>query len=182
MLKTPVISVVERMSQELEASVVLLLHSSGQILFHSGSMAEEELPPLAAVFAAMVSACQSLGQAQARRLSCEFEHASLYAVAVGEHHWLTTLYNPPLNPGLFRQKVRQYGRLLERLEPEFSLDPPSIEQKKAGIKVTTFAHGEQGTGVKATPGDLNNTGKTPLFENITDEEIDTLFTLGGGEA
>lgn len=162
-------SVVQRMSHELSAKAVILLHSSGQIIAKSGWMEEENFPTIAALVAAMASAGSSLGALGDEegkgeiptRFSCESESIGLYSVAVNEDFWLATLYDQPLNPGLFRMKVRRYAATMAGL----GVNLPKQWQSEGASQF-------ENPGVKLPPA---NPASPTLFENITDDEIDNLF-------
>lgn len=108
----------------------------------------------------MTSAGKMLGnlgdneQTDPTRFSCESDWIGLYAVNVSSDYWLATLYDQPLNPGLFRMKVRRYAETIAKLG------------------VTLPEQWEEESGVTLPPPGNDNSA---LFENITDEEIDGLF-------
>ena len=116
----------------------------------------------------MASASQSLGQLGDEegngeiptRISSESASIGLYGVAVNEDFWLATLYDQPLNPGLFRMKVRRYAATMAGL----GVNLPSQWQSEGASHLDK-------TGVNLSPGSDSST----LFENITDDEIDNLF-------
>jgi hypothetical protein len=164
-------SLVQRISHELSAKAVVLLHENGQVLHRSGWMEDNDYPAMAALVAAMISAGKTLGSigdsfaGAPSRFSCDSEAMGLYTVAVSSDIWLAVLYEQPLNPGLFRMKVRKYSDLLARfgvsrneqweIPPGATLPPVSSQPGPASEKSTR--------------------DKSSLFVNITDEEIDQLF-------
>lgn len=172
------------MSQELPARAVILLHNNGQVIEHAGELEEFHVPAMAALVAAMTSAGKSLGALTndkpipATRFHCESDEIGLYAVAIDEDYWLATLFDQPLNPGQFRMKVRRYGDTLVRMA--FGVENQVWEKSVAtdsgpapapSLKPT----GAINAGASSAPAAKTTSG---LFENITDDEIDSLF-LGG---
>jgi predicted regulator of Ras-like GTPase activity (Roadblock/LC7/MglB family) len=173
---------IQRMSHDLGTKAVILFHESGQIVYRSGWLDEDNFPSIAALAAAMIAAGKSLGQLgeatdSPTRFSCDSDEIGLYTVAVGAHHWLAALYDQPLNPGQFRMKVRRYAEKFtgfgvynpdqwefeERPQGPSSHDdktratmPPAVSEKTALLENLT----EQ---------------DSTLFSNITDDEIDSLF-------
>lgn len=162
---------VQRMSHELQAKAVVLLHSSGQVICKSGWIEDGEFASMAALVAAMTSAGSTLGRlgedsdkGAPSRIHCESETIGLYAVAINQDYWIATLYDQPLNPGLHRMKVRRYGESLARLGVQL---PEQWEKEEdEGYFGDTLAPGGR--------------QKDTLFENITDDEIDSLFDEGRG--
>lgn len=147
-------TILNRMSVELQARSVLFLRRDGQILARSGKLSEAKIPQMAALIAAMAAASESVAEIsenskEESRLSLEFPASGLYAVAVSTEFWVAVLYENTLNPGLLRMRTRQFGSQIERMEKKWN---------ESGITLTPL-HGQ----------------KSPLFENITDEEIDSLF-------
>ena len=112
---------VDRITHELGAKAVFLLHENGQVLQRSGWIDESEYPSMAALVAAMIAAGKSLsnvGEAflgNPSRFACDSESVGLYTVSVAQQIWLAVFYDQPLNPGQFRMKVRRYSELLARL-------------------------------------------------------------------
>lgn len=158
------------MSHELKAKAVVLLHNSGQVIHKSGWIEDNEFASMAALVAAMTSAGKTLGmlgedtdKGAPTRFHCESEAIGLYAVAVNEDYWLATLYDQPLNPGQFRMQVRRYGEALARLGVAL---PAQWEQDEIPEKSASLAPGIR--------------QKATLFENITDDEIDSLFDEARG--
>lgn len=158
------------MSHDLQAKAVVLLHNSGQVICKSGWIEDNEFASMAALVAAMTSAGSTLGKlgedsdkGAPSRFHCESETIGLYAVAIDKEYWLATLFDQPLNPGLFRMKVRRYGENIARL----------------GVQLPEQWEKENDTDFGAT---LPPSGhqKDTLFENITDDEIDSLFDEGRG--
>lgn len=163
-------SLVQRMSHELQAKAVVLLHSSGQVIFKSGWIEDNEFASMAALVAAMTSAGKTLGtlgedldKGSPTRFHCESEAIGLYAVGIGEDYWLATLYDQPLNPGLFRMKVRKYAENMAKLGVAL---PAQWEQNEVVAESASLAP------------ELRQ--KATLFENITDDEIDSLFDEARG--
>lgn len=154
------------MSHELSAKAILLLHENGQVLSRSGWMEDEEVPVMAALVSALTATSRSLRQLGDQevseesplRIHCESDATGLYVLSLGGPYWLSTLYDQPLNPGLFRMKVRRYAETIRKLAHSLPEDMPIPESVVS-------------TGVSLTPGSDNSA----LFENITDEEIDNLF-------
>lgn len=158
------------MSHELQAKAVILLHRNGQVIHQSGWLEEREFPAMAALVAAMTSAGTSLGslgensdKGSPTRFHCESESTALYVISINEEYWLATLYDQPLNPGLFRMKVRRYGEDFSRLGVSL---PKQWEEASAAPAGATLPPSE--------------TPKMALFENITDDEIDSLFNEARG--
>lgn len=160
-------SMLQRMSHELSAKAVLLLHENGQVVSRSGWIEEFEIPMMAALVAAMAAASRPLSQLGDNedadslvRIHCESERTGLYILPLGNSLWLATLYDQPLNPGQFRMKVRRYAEMLRKM----SLAPlPESHEVDEAIPTPRAT---------LTPG---TSDKSALFENITDEEIDNLF-------
>lgn len=154
------------MSHELSAKAVLLLHENGQVLSRSGWLEDVEVPVMAALVSALTATSRSLrklGDSEETeespvRIHCESDATGLYVLSLGGPYWLSTLYDHPLNPGLFRMKVRRYAETIRKLANALPSDLP-------------LPGGVVSTGVSLTPG----SEKSALFENITDEEIDNLF-------
>lgn len=154
------------MSHELSAKAVLLLHENGQVLSRSGWMDDSEVPVMAALVSALTATSRSLRQLgdteesdeSPVRIHCESDATGLYVVSLGGPYWLSTLYDHPLNPGLFRMKVRRYAETIRKFAHSLPGDVP-------------LPDGVVSAGVSLTP----ESEKSALFENITDEEIDNLF-------
>jgi predicted regulator of Ras-like GTPase activity (Roadblock/LC7/MglB family) len=114
-------SLVERLGSEINAKAVLLLHENGQVIQRYGWIGEHEYPAMAALVAAMIATGKSLGAlgeafaGSPNRFSCDSEAMGLYMSFVSEGIWLTALYDQPMNPGLFRMKVRRYAELIARI-------------------------------------------------------------------
>jgi len=114
-------SLLERLGSELNAKAVLLLHENGQVIQRYGWIGEHEYPAMAALVAAMIATGKSLsalGESFAgspNRFACDSEAMGLYMAFVSEGIWLTALYDQPMNPGLFRMKVRRYAEIIGRI-------------------------------------------------------------------
>jgi hypothetical protein len=168
---------VERISHELAAKAVILLHENGQVLQRSGWIDEGEYPSMAALVVAMIATGKSLGglgeafSGSPTRFSCDSESMGVYAVGVANEVWLTVLYDQPLNPGQFRMKVRRYAELLAKLgvrRPEqWEAEPEWAPEAGATLPPVP-------SGPAATP-EILTTKNSSLFGNITDEEIEELF-------
>jgi predicted regulator of Ras-like GTPase activity (Roadblock/LC7/MglB family) len=161
-------SMLQRMSHELSAKAVLLLHENGQVLSRSGWMEEFDIPVMAALVAAMAAASRPLSQLGDNedaeslvRIHCESERTGLYILPLENGLWLATLYDQPLNPGQFRMKVRRYAEALKKMSPASA---PILEAEEEFSPPAPRAN--------LTPLGSDNSA---LFENITDEEIDNLF-------
>ncbi|RZA08825.1 MAG: hypothetical protein EOP11_03715 [Proteobacteria bacterium] len=76
---------------------------------------------MAALVAAMIATGKSLSAlgenfaGSPNRFACDSEEMGLYVSFVGEGIWLTALYEQPMNPGLFRMKVRRYAEIIARI-------------------------------------------------------------------
>lgn len=169
-------SLIQRMTHELSAKAVLLLHENGQVVFHSGSVKESAYPAMAALVAAMISAGKSLGSIgqsftkAPSRFSCDSDDMSLNIVEVQPEYWLAALYDQPLNPGLFRMKVRRYADIFYRLGVTKPLQWEVPKNgSEGGVKATLSPQG-----ASAFPENITQEDSS-LFANITDEEIDRLF-------
>lgn len=152
----------DRIRSDLNARSVVLIREDGQVMGRQGSLDESSVAPLAALVAAMAAASQSVAQlaqedASASRLSLEFPSSGLYAVAVGAEHWLAVLYEQALNPGFVRMQIRRAGNELAKLQFTDTLMMASP---------TTSMSSKMAPYEELAP---------PLFENITDDEIDGLF-------
>lgn len=114
-------SLVERLGSEINAKAVMLLHENGQVIQRYGWIGDHEYPAMAALVAAMIATGKSLsalGESFAgapNRFSCDSEALGLYMSFVSEGIWLAALYDQPMNPGLFRMKVRRYAELIGRI-------------------------------------------------------------------
>jgi hypothetical protein len=174
-------SLITRLSQEINAKAVMLIHENGQVMHHHGWMGDNEYPAMAALVSAMIATGKTLGTlgdsfaGSPNRFSCDSEAMGLYLVSIGEEGlWLTALYDQPLNPGMFRMKVRRYAGILERLgaskaDQQFEMPQNVTGATKAGA-VSPPASTDR------TPTPEKSTGaKSGLFTDITDEEIDFLF-------
>jgi hypothetical protein len=171
-------SLVERMTSELGAKAVVLLHENGQVLQSNGWIDEGEYPAMAALVAAMIAAGKSLnGLGEAfpgapTRFACDSESTGLYTVGVMNGIWLTVLYEQPLNPGQFRMKVRRYAEILARLGVK---KPEQWEVTDFGTASESRATSAP-VSAKVTPApEILTANDASLFGNITDEEIDKLF-------
>ncbi len=168
-------SVLQRMGHDLSAKAVLLVHENGQVLERSGRVEEREYPAMAALVTAMIAAGKSLSligesfRGSPTRFSCDSDSMGLYTVAVTNSIWLAVLYPQPLNPGLFRMKVRRYSETLARLGVERAHEWEAIRPGHPGANLSPEVIG-------ATTEPENFTqDKASLFGNITDDEIDKLF-------
>ncbi|HEY8278666.1 MAG TPA: hypothetical protein VIH99_03525 [Bdellovibrionota bacterium] len=169
-------SLVERISEELSAQAVLVLHENGQVLYRSGWADDNEYPAMAALVAAMISAGRSLGSlgdnfsGAPSRFACDSDRMGLYTVAVTPEVWLAVIYDQPLNPGHFRMKVRRYSEMLARLgvqrQDQWEVTENGIP---AGATLPPVTAESTGPAERITGPDSS------LFANITDEEIDELF-------
>lgn len=168
-------SLVERMSHELGARAVLVLHENGQVLHRYGWISENEYPTMAALISAMIATGNSLGKLgehfphSPSRLSCDSDAMGLYMVGVNPGLWLAVLYEQPMNPGQFRMKVRRYASLLAKIgvsQPmQWETESPSSTRDKVAPK---------STGGSVTM-EIITEKNSSLFANITDEEIDEIF-------
>ncbi len=189
-------SVLVRLGEEISARAVLLLQEDGQVLHSAGTMAESEMPVMAALIAAMIATGKSLGNLgdafpdRPNRFSCDSEWSGMYLVAVEPGIWLSTLYDQPLNPGKLRLRVRQTAALCAQLGVRQAVSgvsgvsAVSAVRAKAEIPsdspVTSF---DTNPGAKTTPPVATYTptpekiteNNSSLFTNITDDEIDRLF-------
>lgn len=192
---------VDRMSHELSAKAVVLLHENGQVLQRSGWIDDHEYPAMAALVVAMIAAGKSLshlGQAFLgipSRFTCDSDKMGLYTVGVTPEIWLTVLYEQPLNPGQFRMKVRRYAELLAKLGVK---KPTQWDSADTGPGTSVVVPGGPIAGATVGNGPSNGANLPPaglqernaqqekltkkdssLFTNITDEEIDELFENAG---
>lgn len=170
---------VERISNELGAKAVVLLHENGQVLHRSGWIDDAEYPSMAALVAAMIAAGKSLsnlGEAflgSPSRFACDSEAMGLYTVGVANEVWLAVLYEQPLNPGQLRMKVRRYAELLANLGVQ---RPPQWELPKNGTAGAERSATLPPASPSATPDrEILTKNNSSLFGNITDAEIDELF-------
>lgn len=169
---------IDRMTSELAARAVVLLHEDGQVLQKSGWIDENEYPLIAALVAAMIATGRSLGErgdgfaGAPSRFACDSEATGLYVVAVANGVWLAVLYEQPLNPGQLRMKIRRYSELLAHLGVEKS---PTLEvPQKGNMRPVSGATLSPVSSVRnSNPVTLTQNGI--LFGNITDDEIDHLF-------
>lgn len=165
-----VAGLVQRIATELDAKAVMLLHESGQVLHRSGWVGEEHYPSMAALVAAMIAAGKSLGgmedgfSGEPGRLSCDSDLMGLYTVAVTGGIWLAVLYEQPLNPGLFRMKVRRYCAFLAQLGVRRPRQWEATEHDDTEDNMRP-AHRQE----------IITPAKPTLFGDISDEEIDELF-------
>lgn len=167
---------VEKMSHDLSAKAVILLHENGQVLQRSGWIEDSDYPSMAALVVAMIAAGKSLGRlgeafpGSPSRFSCDSESAGVYTVGVANDIWLAVLYDQPLNPGQFRMKVRRFAELLAKLGVSRPQQWEEVEMgPTAGANLPPVSS-------RTVGGPENLTAKkSSLFVNITDEEIDQLF-------
>lgn len=163
-------SLVERMSHELGARAVVVLHENGQVIHRYGWVSDNDYPTMAALISAMIATGKSLGQLGENfpgvpsRFACDSEEMGLYTVSVAPAIWLSVLYEQPLNPGQFRMKVRRYSQLLSKL----GVHQPQ-QWEKPGDSLAPVQSSRQGNPEKITA------ENTSLFADITDEEIDNIF-------
>lgn len=173
------------MSHELGTKAVILFHESGQIVYRSGWLEDTHFPSIAALAAAMIAAGKSMGQLGSAsdsptRFACDSDEVGLYTVAVGSDHWLAALYDQPLNPGLFRMKVRRYAETFERLgvanpeQWELQESERAASESEPGVKSSGAIMPPVGPENSAPLENLTEKDST-LFSNITDDEIDRLF-------
>ncbi len=169
-------SLVQRMSHELNAKAVVVLHENGQVLHRSGWIEDHDFPSMAALVAAMIAAGKSIGNlgdeflGSPSRFSCDSDAMGLYIVAVTTDLWLAVLYDQPLNPGLFRMKVRRHSETIARLGIK---KPDQWELPQNG---TSSGANLPPVSSQTTPSkELITPVKPTLFGDISDEEIDELF-------
>jgi hypothetical protein len=169
-------SYVQRIGHELSAKAIVLLHENGQVLHHSGWTDDIDFPAMAALVAAMIAAGKSFGKLGENfpdnpcRLACDSDAMGLYTVAVAGGIWLAVLYEQPLNPGLFRMKVRRYSELLARLE----VKAPGQWELDSG-EAHTGANLLPVSPDKTAPKAIFTAPHSSLFGDISDDEIDRLF-------
>lgn len=196
-------SLVKRLSGEINAKAVMLIHENGQVLHRHGNIGEHEYPAMAALVAGMIAVGKSLGSlgetfaGAPNRFACDSEAVGLYMSFVSDGIWLTALYDQPLNPGLFRMKVRRYAETAARLSAsrpsEWELpvqSAPEMARAQASAPAPIPAapvpqNGTVSTVARAASTPVANSAPThpekvteqkkELFNNITDEEIDLLF-------
>lgn len=186
---------IEGMQRELNAKAALLLLESGQIQFFCGEMNENDYPSMAALIAAMIATGKSLGSigdsfsTPPTRLSCDSDTLGLAVVEVTEGLWLAALYDQPLNPALYRHRLKicadrcaSFLRPLPQAQEQDALfsgnsggNPLASPRPNPSSKIS---------GAKATPSgktslthDVKNTEGASIFTNITDDEIDRLFEI-----
>ncbi len=177
MLEQPALeSLIQRMSHELAAKALVVLHENGQVLYRYGWIEENEHLHMAALVAAMIAAGKSLGQlgenfpGNPSRFGYDSESRGLYTVAVTSEIWLAVLYDQPLNPGKFRMKVRGYAELISKLgvqQPQQWEVPQSDTSPRATLPPVSS--------VKGTSSEILTSAKSSLFADISDDEIDKLF-------
>ena len=175
-------SLLRRLSEEISARAVILLHENGQVLHRHGWVEDHEYPAMAALIAAMIAASKSLGSLgenfadSPNRFGCDSNEVGLYTVLVNAEVWLAALYDQPLNPGQLRMKVRRYAETCARLGTEKSEEWDEVTENGTndGARVSP----------PAAPGATlpeKFIGQNPsLFTNITDDEIDRLFEEARG--
>ncbi len=169
-------SFVQRIGNELSAKAIVLLHEDGRVLHRYGWIDDANYPPMAALVVAMIAAGKSLGKLgesfpeNPSRFTCDSDAIGLYTVAVTKEIWLAVLYEQPLNPGLFRMKVRRYSELLARLEVK-----PPAQWEITESKAYTGAIVHPALSKNAVATELITPFKSTLFADISDEEIDELF-------
>lgn len=171
------------MQRELNAKAAILLLESGQIQFSCGEMHESDYPSMAALIAAMIATGKSLGSIgdsfspPPTRFSCDSETLGLAVVEVGAGIWLAALYDQPLNPALYRHRLKvcadRCASFLRPLTSAATQDPlfsTSAKSKLEGAKTTPPAKTTLTHNVKITE-------DSSLFIDITDDEIDRLFEI-----
>ncbi len=192
-------SLVKRLSGEINAKAVMLIHENGQVLHRHGALSEHEYPAMAALVAGMIAVGKSLGglgetfAGAPNRFACDSEAVGLYMSFVSDGIWLTALYDQPLNPGLFRMKVRRYAETAARLgasrpsEYELPVEAAPVNQVRStpSAPAPVPQNGTVSTVARAASTPVFDSAprhpekvteqKKELFNNITDEEIDSLF-------
>jgi len=194
-------ALIEGMQRELNAKAALLLLESGQIQYSCGEMHESDYPSMAALIAAMIATGKSLGSigdsfsTPPTRFSCDSDTLGLAVVEVTEGMWLAALYDQPLNPALYRHRLKicadRCAGFLRPLPPAQKRDAlfsatsgastgspepsakPSPSSKIPGAKATPAF-------TKIPPHNVKVTDPSSLFTNITDDEIDRLFENNEG--
>lgn len=167
---------VERMSDELGANAVVLLHENGQVLQKGGWIDDRDYPAITALVAAMIATGRSLGSLNEKllgsptRFACDSDQQGIYTVAVAPEIWLAVLYEQPLNPGLFRMKVRRYADTIKRLGVQ---KPNQWEVAQSSLAPGANLPPVSSDGPTTT--EILTSPKSTLFGDITDEEIDDLF-------
>lgn len=118
--QTKIDQLLARRSVELEATALVVIHHSGQILAQA-QRGDAELATIAALAAGMVSAAQSMMEVQGVRSKRPFQlshddgESGCYVSQIAEHYWLFASFEKVLNPGLFRMRVRQLALDLKKL-------------------------------------------------------------------
>lgn len=168
-LSPKISALIEHANHAFGANATLLIHRSGQILAKHGSMDENDYPTLAVLVAGMVAAGQSLAELANAPDSQEFtlahgvgEHG-LYAAQLDTDHWVFSIHQNMLNPGLFRMQVR---RLVNEIQRELATKP---------ILVNSVSESPQESANRGVSPALTGQNAPHLFRDITDEEIDRLF-------
>ena len=179
----------ERMTEELILKAALFLHQDGRILSFAGSLNYADYPLLATLVAAIASAGESLRSLgttdeSLNRIYLESDANSLYLTRVGTQSFLVTYGSSPVNPGLHRMQVRRYAETLAKLEagspktdvvlaqiPLESLAKPS-PSTTALTNFGTSLRNSRDAGATLRPVSIST---ERLFENITDDEIESLF-------
>lgn len=168
------------MSHELGAKAVLVLEETGQVLLRYGWISESEFPSMAALISAMIATGKSFGQLggglfaeSPARFSCDSDDMGLYTVSVEAGVWLAVLYEQPLNPGLFRMKVRRYAALLAKLgvtsPQQWEVTESGTADLSGGSNLAPVSQSPSAPSERMTP------AKASLFGDITDDEIDKIF-------
>jgi hypothetical protein len=94
---------------------------------------------------------------------------------VGEGIWLTALYEQPMNPGLFRMKVRRYAEIIARIGASKPVaEAPKVERPPSPAptpfqSATAPAGASVSAGVPATPASSHTPLPAHLLAKLSPE-------------
>jgi predicted regulator of Ras-like GTPase activity (Roadblock/LC7/MglB family) len=144
-------SVCDTLLEDANATIVFLVDMNGQVLSHAGDVADKDMTSLASLTAGNVAAtggiAKLISEKEFTQIFHEGERDHLHISVHGGRFILVVIFDHRSSIGLVRLRVRQSSHQLRGILT-------AIEQK------SQTAQGE----------------KTP-FAEITDEDIDNLFSL-----
>jgi hypothetical protein len=204
MLDQPsILSVIQRLRSEIGGAAAFLLDERGQIHHCDSKLSTDRWPALGALVAGLIGAGQSVAEVggsedltlsssadrQSQRMphsfSCDSEDLGIYTVRLGTSSlWLAALYDQPMNPGRTRLRIRRAAWDLAELVEATALDEADLmgHEEPLGEVGTKIAGTSGGISAPVTNGPppipANNTrSPEPLFDSLTDDEVDSLFSL-----